>query len=52
LAETFNCVIPAWSAGIQVNMDVSGASLQAWMPAIRAGMMESAFPFSMGERNS
>ena len=31
-------------------MDVSGASLQAWMPAIRAGMTESAFSFSVGER--
>jgi hypothetical protein len=31
-------VIPAWSAGIQANMDVSGGVLANWMPAIHAGM--------------
>jgi hypothetical protein len=31
-------VIPAWSAGIQADMDVSGRILRAWMPAIHAGM--------------
>jgi hypothetical protein len=34
----FDCVIPAWSAGIQINMDVSGSIPATWMPAIRAGM--------------
>jgi hypothetical protein len=33
-------VIPAWSAGIQIDMDVSGHILWAWMPAIHAGMTE------------
>jgi hypothetical protein len=33
-------VIPAWSAGIQVDMDVSGRILRTWMPAIHAGMTE------------
>jgi hypothetical protein len=33
-----DCVIPAWSAGIQLDMDVSEASLLAWMPAIHASM--------------
>jgi hypothetical protein len=32
-------VIPAWSAGIQADMDVSGR-IQTWMPAIHAGMTE------------
>ena len=31
-------VIPAWSAGIQADMDVSGRILHTWMPAIHAGM--------------
>jgi hypothetical protein len=31
-------VIPAWSAGIQADTDVSGRILRAWMPAIHAGM--------------
>jgi hypothetical protein len=31
-------VIPAWSAGIQPDTDVSGRILRAWMPAIHAGM--------------
>ena len=39
-AEPLDCVIPAWSAGIQVEMDVSGRILRAWMPAIHAGMTE------------
>jgi hypothetical protein len=33
-----HCVIPAWRAGIQADMDVSGRILRAWMPAIHAGM--------------
>jgi hypothetical protein len=33
-------VIPAWIAGIQVNMDVSGASLRTWISAIHAGMTD------------
>jgi hypothetical protein len=31
-------VIPAWSAGIQADMDVSGRIVRIWMPAIHAGM--------------
>jgi hypothetical protein len=31
------CVIPAWSAGIQIHMEVSGRILRTWMPAIHAG---------------
>jgi hypothetical protein len=31
-------VIPAWSTGIQADMDVSGRILRIWMPAIHAGM--------------
>jgi hypothetical protein len=31
-------VIPAWSAGIQADVDVSGRILRPWMPAIHAGM--------------
>ena len=31
-------VIPAWTAGIQVNMDVSGRILANLMPPIHAGM--------------
>jgi hypothetical protein len=39
-AESLGCVIPAWSAGIQADMDVSGRILRTWMPAIHAGMTE------------
>ena len=35
-------VVPAWTAGTQVDMDVSGRILRAWMPAIHAGMTEVA----------
>ena len=35
-------VVPAWTAGTQVDMDVSGRILRAWMPAIRAGMTAAA----------
>jgi len=45
-----NCVIPAWSVGIQLTWMFPEASLRAWMPVIHAGMTESAFSFSMGER--
>jgi len=31
-------VIPAWNAGIQADMDVSGRILRTWMPASHAGM--------------
>ena len=34
-------VVPAWTAGTQVDMDVSGRILRAWMPAIHAGMTEA-----------
>lgn len=33
-------VIPAWSAGIEADMDVSEGILRNWMPAIHAGMTE------------
>jgi hypothetical protein len=51
-----DCVIPAWSAGIQIDMDVSGRILRAWMPAVHAGMTEEKFvicPYAfhvLGER--
>jgi hypothetical protein len=34
-------VVPAWSAGTQVDREVSGRILRAWMPAIHAGMAEA-----------
>ena len=36
--EPLDCVVPAWSAGTQVDMDVSGRLLRTWVPAIHAGM--------------
>jgi hypothetical protein len=45
-----DCVIPAWSAGIPADMDVSGRILRTWMPAIRAGMTRSSFSCFLGER--
>jgi hypothetical protein len=36
-----NFVVPAWTAGTQVDMAVSGRILRAWMPAIHAGMTEA-----------
>ena len=39
---TIKLVGPAWTAGTQVDMDVSGRILRAWMPAIHAGMTEAA----------
>ncbi|HEX2243521.1 MAG TPA: hypothetical protein VHK27_09760 [Gammaproteobacteria bacterium] len=36
--RTPRIVIPAWSAGIQADMDVSEGILRTWMPAIHAGM--------------
>jgi hypothetical protein len=42
LAKIFlDVVVPAWSAGTQVHMGVSEASLQAWMPAVHAGMTDA-----------
>jgi hypothetical protein len=41
-AESLDSVIPAWSAGIQVYMDVPEASLRIRMPAIHAGMTNLA----------
>ena len=41
--EFLDCVIPAWSAGIQADTDVSGRILRTWMPAIHAGMTSSLF---------
>jgi hypothetical protein len=34
-------VVPAWSAGIQVYIDVSGGVPAAWMPAVHAGMTDA-----------
>ena len=31
-ADPFHCVIPAWSAGIQADMDVTEASWRTWVP--------------------
>jgi hypothetical protein len=42
-----DCVIPAWSAGIQA---VSGRIFANLMPAIHASMTKFAFSFSVGER--
>jgi hypothetical protein len=37
---------PAWSAGIQADVEVSGRILRIWMPAIHAGMTKlSMFMF-------
>jgi hypothetical protein len=38
----YELVVPAWTAGTQVDMDVSGRILRAWMPAIHAGMTDAA----------
>jgi len=46
LVGLLDSVIPAWSAGIQADMDVSGRILHTWMPAIHAGMTKlSIFMF-------
>ena len=51
LVRLLDSVIPAWSAGIQADMDVSGRILQTWMPAIHAWITKSSpFSFSVGER--
>jgi hypothetical protein len=39
-SRLYDVVIPARSAGIQVDMDVSGRILRTWIPAIHAGMTE------------
>ena len=41
LVRLLDSVIPAWSAGIQADMDVSGRILHTWMPAIHAGIYEA-----------
>ena len=48
--EPLDCVIPAWSAGIQVDMDVSGGILANLMPAIRAGMTKISIFMLCGQR--
>jgi hypothetical protein len=48
--ECLDSVIPAWSAGIQADTDVSGRILRIWMPAIHAGMTNSLFSCFVGER--
>jgi hypothetical protein len=40
-ANIARLVVPAWTAGTQVYMDVSRRIPRAWMPAIHAGMTES-----------
>jgi hypothetical protein len=46
LVGLLDSVIPAWSAGIQADMDVSGRILHIWMPALHAGMTKlSIFMF-------
>jgi hypothetical protein len=50
-AKFVDCVIPAWIAGIQVDMDVSAASLRTSMPAIHAGMTKSLFFILCRRRN-
>jgi hypothetical protein len=46
LVRLLDSVIPAWSAGIQADMDVSGRILHTWMPAIHAGVTKlSIFMF-------
>ena len=50
LVRLLDSVIPAWSAGIQADMDVSGRILQTWMPAIHAGVTNSPFSCSVGVR--
>jgi hypothetical protein len=41
---------PAWRAGIQIDMDVSEASMHTWMPAIHAGVTSSGLSSSVSER--
>jgi hypothetical protein len=48
--ESLACVIPAWSAGIQTDTDVSGRIQRSWMPALHAGTTKSSFSCSVGER--
>jgi hypothetical protein len=43
-------VIPAWSAGIQADMDVSGRILRIWMPAIHGGMTKLCIFIFWGRR--
>src|SRR5262245_10659349 len=38
----YELVVPAWTAGTQVDMDVSERILRAWIPAIHAGMTDAA----------
>jgi hypothetical protein len=42
-------VVPARIAGIQVDMDVFGRVLRAWMPAVHAGMTKP--PTTVGRRS-
>ena len=51
LVRLLDSVIPAWSAGIQADIDASGRILRTWMPAIHAGMTKlSIFISFVGER--
>jgi hypothetical protein len=46
VVRLLDSVIPAWSAGIQADVEVSGRILRIWMPAIHAGMTKlSMFMF-------
>jgi hypothetical protein len=51
--ESLDYAIPAWTAGIQINMDVSGTHpWRTWMPAIHAGMTMIFILYSVVERSS
>ena len=42
-AEPSHCVIPAWSAGIQIDMDVPEASMRTWIPGLSRAVQSSMF---------
>jgi hypothetical protein len=41
-------VVAAWTVGTQIDMDVSGRILRAWIPAIHAGMTGHAVFHEVG----
>jgi hypothetical protein len=50
--HNLDCVVPAWRAGIQIDMDVSGLILRIWVPLIYAGMTEMyTFMFAVRVRS-
>jgi hypothetical protein len=50
LVRLLDSVIPARSAGIQADMDVSGCILHTWIPAIHAGKTKLSIFMFVGER--